>query len=61
MDTCRCTSYLSYPFYQMGCIECGAACCPLCAFFLESATYCARCAELILEAPVKNGLKFFAV
>ena len=48
---CRCGSPISYPFYQLGCIECGAACCPACAFPLESATYCLRCAEAILEVP----------
>lgn len=52
METrCRCGSPIAYPFYQLGCIECGAGCCPACAFPLESATYCARCAESILELP----------
>ena len=48
---CRCGNLLTHSFYQMGCIECGAACCPACAVLIESATYCARCAEAILEAP----------
>lgn len=50
MDTqCRCGSWIHHAFDQLGCIECGAACCPACAFPLESATYCRRCAESILE------------
>jgi len=48
---CRCGSPIHYSFDHLGCIECGAACCPACAFPLESATYCARCAESILEVP----------
>lgn len=48
---CRCGSPVPHPFYEMGCIECGAACCPACAVPLESATYCLRCAESVLEVP----------
>ncbi len=33
----------------LGCLECGAACCPACAVSLESATYCRSCAALLLE------------
>ena len=32
------------------CIKCGAPCCPACAFSLEEATSCSRCAESILDA-----------
>jgi len=48
---CRCGNVIRYSFEHLGCIECGAACCPACAFPLESATYCLRCAEAILEVP----------
>lgn len=33
---------------NLGCVECGAACCPDCAIHLESAAYCADCAEALL-------------
>jgi hypothetical protein len=52
---CRCGGPIAYPFHQFGCIQCGAGCCPACAFPLESATYCARCAESILEVPWGSG------
>jgi hypothetical protein len=32
------------------CVQCGIACCAACAFSLESAVYCVRCAETLLEA-----------
>jgi hypothetical protein len=32
------------------CVKCGAPCCSACAFSLEAATYCARCAESVLDA-----------
>ena len=35
---------------DMICFRCGAFCCPVCAFALDSATYCLGCAEAILEA-----------
>jgi hypothetical protein len=31
-------------------MKCGAPCCSGCAFSVEAATYCARCAESILDA-----------
>ncbi len=34
----------------VNCLKCGAPCCPSCAFALESGTYCAQCAESILDA-----------
>jgi len=33
----------------LGCLECGAACCPACAVALEAASYCAGCAATLLE------------
>ena len=35
--------------HVLGCVDCGAACCPACAIHLESVTYCARCASALLE------------
>ena len=52
---CRCGRLVRYAFHQLGCIQCGAACCPACAFPLESVTYCARCAEALLEIPGRAG------
>lgn len=34
----------------MICVKCGAICCPTCAYALEAATYCTRCAESIIDA-----------
>jgi hypothetical protein len=31
------------------CIKCGADCCPTCAYSLEAATYCTRCAGSVLD------------
>ena len=48
---CRCGSELRFSFDQLGCIECGAPCCPTCSYQLESANYCSGCAEALLELP----------
>ncbi len=37
---CRCGTEVEFSFDQLGCIECGAACCPACSYQLESASYC---------------------
>ena len=39
-----------WTFDALGCIECGRACCPDCAVLMESAWYCARRAESLLDA-----------
>lgn len=52
METrCRCGTEFRFSFDQLGCIECGAPCCPTCSYQLESANYCSRCAEVLLELP----------
>ena len=52
METrCRCGSEVHFAFEQLGCIECGAACCPGCSYELESTHYCARCAATRLDLP----------
>lgn len=33
----------------LGCLDCGAVCCPACVIQLESTAYCARCASALLE------------
>jgi len=32
------------------CVKCGGTCCSACAFALSSDTFCARCAESMLDA-----------
>lgn len=46
--SCGCSTEIRY---HLGCMECGAPCCPTCAVHLESATYCQECAGTLLGAP----------
>jgi hypothetical protein len=48
---CRCGNPIAHPFDDLGCIECGQACCRACGVSLESVTYCAPCAGAVLEVP----------
>ncbi|HBH01671.1 MAG: hypothetical protein A2W08_11915 [Candidatus Rokubacteria bacterium RBG_16_73_20] len=48
-ERCGCGGPARGAFPGLGCLECGAPCCPTCAIHLESATYCRRCASLLLE------------
>ncbi len=48
---CRCGTEVRFAFNHLGCIECGAACCPACSYQLESTNYCSGCAETLLELP----------
>ena len=48
---CRCGTEVHFAFNHLGCIACGAACCPACSYQLESANYCSTCAESLLELP----------
>ena len=48
---CRCGTEIQFAFNHLGCIECGAACCPACSYQLESTTYCSSCAGSLLELP----------
>ena len=41
---CRCGTEVQYTYDHLGCIQCGAACCPACSYELESAHYCSSCA-----------------
>ena len=47
---CECGSRVTALLHDLSCLRCGARCCPACAFAVDSATYCVRCAEAILEA-----------
>ena len=47
---CDCGSRVTALLQELSCLRCGGRCCPSCAFALDSATYCVRCAESILEA-----------
>ena len=49
--TCRCGTEVRFTFDHLGCIACGAACCPACSYELESTAYCPTCAETLLELP----------
>lgn len=46
--SCDCGTTVQYTFHHLGCIECGAPCCPSCAVPLESASYCRGCAGSLL-------------
>ena len=48
---CRCGSSVQHTYEHLGCIQCGAACCPVCSYELESANYCSSCAEALLDLP----------
>jgi hypothetical protein len=53
---CRCGKEVQFAFEQLGCIECGASCCPGCSYQLESTHYCGSCAESLLELPSAPAL-----
>jgi hypothetical protein len=50
MANCGCANDPGQAFYDLGCIDCGTACCPACAVPLESVTYCRSCARSLLGA-----------
>jgi hypothetical protein len=50
-SSCRCGNEVQHAFDHLGCIECGAACCPACSYELESTNYCSSCALALLELP----------
>ena len=49
-STCDCGTLIFRASDDLGCIECGRPCCPVCAYVLESVAYCASCATHLLEA-----------
>jgi hypothetical protein len=54
MATCGCPNDSHDALYVLGCIDCGAACCPSCAVPLESVSYCRTCARSLLGAAVRS-------
>jgi len=48
-STCDCGTPILRAVDDLGCIECGRPCCPVCAHTLESVAYCAFCAAQFLE------------
>lgn len=48
-STCDCGTPILRASDDLGCLECGQPCCPVCAYILESVVYCAFCAAALLE------------
>jgi hypothetical protein len=44
--------------WALGCLGCGAPCCPACAVSLESVAYCGACARRLLGGPVAAAHAF---
>jgi hypothetical protein len=56
---CGCGNAIDFQFLQLACMDCGTGCCPTCAVYLESVTYCEACAQSLLGgAPVRPGGQF---
>jgi hypothetical protein len=56
---CGCDTAVRTSVHSLGCLECGAPCCPSCAISLESATYCRTCAaQLLGTVTVRAGSTF---
>jgi len=51
ITACRCGTEVQHAYEHLGCIQCGAACCPACSYELESTNYCSTCAETLLDLP----------
>jgi hypothetical protein len=47
---CGCGNSVTSPLDELHCVKCAGRCCPSCAFAFESATYCGRCADSLLDA-----------
>jgi hypothetical protein len=47
--SCDCGAPILRASEDLGCIECGRPCCPVCAYALESVAYCASCAAQFLQ------------
>lgn len=56
-STCDCGTPILRANDDLGCLECGEPCCPVCAYILESVVYCAFCAADLLDvAPTPTGV-----
>ena len=49
VNICRCGSAIVSPDRALVCVRCRAACCPVCVYVFESASYCTRCAETLVD------------
>lgn len=47
--TCECGAPVLRAVEDLGCVDCGRPCCPVCAYTLESVAYCAFCAAAFLD------------
>jgi hypothetical protein len=47
--TCDCGAPILRAIEDLGCVECGKPCCPVCAYTLESVSYCSSCAARFLD------------
>jgi hypothetical protein len=52
IEHCRCGSEPAA--HHLGCLECGGACCSVCAITLESVAYCPHCATALLGGGVEK-------
>ena len=53
---CRCQ--VEPAGYHFGCLECGGACCSVCAITLESVAYCRHCAVALLGSDIEKPCSF---
>ena len=44
--------------HHFGCLECGGACCSVCAITLESVAYCRHCAAALVGSDVAKPGSF---
>jgi hypothetical protein len=61
MTRCACGNAIAPGVEELGCIQCGRACCRACGISLESVTYCSMCASALLEAPTWDSLGALSV
>ena len=54
MNACVCGMPLSHVVEELGCIQCGRACCLACGVSLESVTYCPACATALMDLPIAH-------
>ena len=47
-DRCHCGGVIAFAHQDLGCLQCGEACCPCCAFSPEGHVFCPSCAGWVL-------------
>lgn len=47
--TCHCGHWIDSYLEDLGCLECGASCCPACSYSPEAIVHCASCAQEIFN------------